>query len=122
MSTTMTHRYGMSTGDNSSALLMMVGEQHKKAIEYFNSNLFWGTHFAAYIFMCCFENAGVLKFNSGVHYFTKEVVIGEPTTVNNETLYPVRANLEISLGQYDGLRRPYRERNNPFPEYTKLVG
>lgn len=101
-------------------LLMQVGEKNYETLAYLIMNVGYYPGMAKYFFANLFEMLDNIDYSSGMHHYIIELTLGQSVSHELGKLYPIRADLRITLNEYNRLRAPYRDRRCPFPEYKKL--
>ncbi len=113
-------RVGLITGKNSCALMMLINEQHKEILQFCINK---DPHLSRYYFMQMFELTMTQEYHTNMHFYMEPLInIFDPvkSPLGDGILYPIRADLRISMGRLNGLRAPFRERG--FPDFQVIGG
>jgi hypothetical protein len=114
MTTIQTQRMGWTNG-KTTKLIIMLGEQHAWLIRKL---LMKQPSLAFYHFAFAFENTA----ESGIHRHITEIELAADVYDSYLEAYltPTAARIDISLDDYDRLRRTGERGGFSFPEYAKL--
>ena len=122
----MIDRAGTNGSNGKAQLFIQLTEQRKDLLEHCQGK---DHHLAKYYFQQCFEFSDIHDSDTGLRRYIEELTVFEAddyekASGERELAFIVRAELRITLEEYNGLRAPFnaRERGKGrLPEYAKMA-
>lgn len=114
----MINRVGFNK-EKGSVLLAQITEREKEILAWAIGK---NPHLSRYYFMQMFEVLEAEQhekdYDSSLNLHIESIEIGDK--VEDKDLYPVRADLKITLSHYNALRAPFRQKSNALPEFQRI--